>query len=440
VARFLICTKSAPGHVNPGLPVARELVARGNEVRWYTGTAFRRRVEETGARWVPVRAAPDFFGRDSAADFKRRVDPAADALRGLAALRFDLKHLCHDVAALEFEDVSAVLQDAPADVVITDPTVLGGIYACEREGLRRAVLGISILACRSLDTGPTFGTKPRRGPIGRLRNRLLYALVDLALMRDVTRYGDRIREQLGLPPSGLDFFDIALAGCDLWLQPTTPEFEYPRSDLPGTVRFIGPLLPAAPGLFDPPAWWGDLQGGRPVVLVTQGTARGDPEELILPTLRALAADDCLMVATTAGSPLPSDLPANARAEEFLSYHHLLPHADVLVTNAGYGGVHFALAYGVPIVCAGRTEEKPEICARVAWAGVGIDLRRHTPKPARIRRAVRRVLRDPRYRHRARELGAGFARCDAAGAAADLLENLARSAGDARGPVRASPRA
>jgi UDP:flavonoid glycosyltransferase YjiC (YdhE family) len=384
VARFLICTKPAPAHVNPGLPVARELVARGNEVRWYTGTAFRRRVEETGARWVPVRAAPDFFGRDSAADFKRRVDPAADALRGLAALRFDLKHLCHDVAALEFEDVSAVLQDAPADVVITDPTVLGDIYACEREGLRRAVLGISILACRSLDTGPTFGTKPRRGPIGRLRNRLLYALVDLALMRDVTRYGDRIREQLGLPPSGLDFFDIALAGCDLWLQPTTPEFEYPRSDLPGTVRFIGPLLPAAPGLFDPPAWWGDLQGGRPVVLVT--------------------------------------------------------HVDVLVTNAGYGGVHFALAYGVPIVCAGRTEEKPEICARVAWAGVGIDLRRHTPKPARIRRAVRRVLRDPRYRRRARELGASFARCDAAGAAADLLENLARSAGDARGPVRASPRA
>jgi UDP:flavonoid glycosyltransferase YjiC (YdhE family) len=438
VARFLICTKPAPGHVNPALPVARELVGRGHEVRWYTGTAFRKRVEETGARWIPVRAAPDFFGRDSAAEFKRRVDPAADRLRGLAALRFDLKHLCHDVAACEFEDVSAELRDAPADVVITDPTVIGAIYACEREGLPRAVLGISILACRSLDTGPTLGLKPRRGPVGRLRNRLLYALVDLALMRDVTRYGDRIRGQLGLPPTGLSFFDIALAGCDLWLQPTTPDFEYPRSDLPGAVRFIGPLLPALPERFDPPAWWGDLEAGRPVVLVTQGTARGDPAELILPTLRALAGEDLLVVATTAGSLLPSDLPANARVEDFLSYHHLLPHVDVLVTNAGYGGVHFALAYGVPIVCAGRTEEKPEICARIAWAGVGIDLRRHTPKPARIRRAVRRVLGDPRYRRRAREIGEGFARFDAAPTAADLLEHLARSARPARADSRATP--
>ena len=47
-----------------------------------------------------------------------------------------------------------------------------------------------------------------------------------------------------------------------------------------------------------------------------------------------------MVATTGEGSLASGLrgsvPANARVESFLSYHHLLPHVDVMVTNAGYG--------------------------------------------------------------------------------------------------------
>jgi hypothetical protein len=62
----------------------------------------------------------------------------------------------------------------------------------------------------------------------------------------------------------------------------------------------------------------------------------------------------------------------------------LPKADVLVTNGGYGGVHFALAHGVPIVSAGRTEDKVDVCARAAWSGVGLDLKVHIPKPKQIK--------------------------------------------------------
>ena len=43
---------------------------------------------------------------------------------------------------------------------------------------------------------------------------------------------------------------------------------------------------------------------------------------------------------------------------------LLPRTDVLVTNGGYGGVQQALAHGVPLVVAGRTEDKVEVAARV----------------------------------------------------------------------------
>ena len=50
----------------------------------------------------------------------------------------------------------------------------------------------------------------------------------------------------------------------------------------------------------------------------------------------------------------------------------------MVTNGGYGAVQRAVSTGVPLVVAGNTEDKPEVAARVAWSGAGINLRTGTP--------------------------------------------------------------
>ena len=65
-----------------------------------------------------------------------------------------------------------------------------------------------------------------------------------------------------------------------------------------------------------------------------------------------------------------ELPANVHAEPFIPFGHLLPHVNVMVTNGGYGGTQFALAYGIPLVVAGETEDKMEVAARVEWASSG----------------------------------------------------------------------
>jgi UDP:flavonoid glycosyltransferase YjiC (YdhE family) len=152
------------------------------------------------------------------------------------------------------------------------------------------------------------------------------------------------------------------------------------------------------------------------VHVTQGTIdNADLGRLIAPTLRALADDDVLVVATTGGRPveeveraLGGALPANARVAEFLPYDRLLPLCSAVVTNGGFGGVQRVIAHGLPLVVAGSTEDKPEVAARVAWAGCGRNLRTGTPRPDAIRRAVRDVLTTPSYRARSRELAAVIA--------------------------------
>ncbi len=50
-------------------------------------------------------------------------------------------------------------------------------------------------------------------------------------------------------------------------------------------------------------------------------------------------------------------------ERFIPFDRLLPQVDVFVANGGYGGVQLALSHGVPIVGAGRTEDKIEVNAR-----------------------------------------------------------------------------
>jgi UDP:flavonoid glycosyltransferase YjiC (YdhE family) len=102
----------------------------------------------------------------------------------------------------------------------------------------------------------------------------------------------------------------------------------------------------------------------------------------------------------------------------------------MVTNGGFGGVQAALAAGVPLVVAGGTEDKPEVAARVAWSGAGVDLRTGTPDAAALRRAVDAVLADPSYRAAARRIAADAASHDA-------LAEIAAELAAARVPAQVS---
>ena len=76
----------------------------------------------------------------------------------------------------------------------------------------------------------------------------------------------------------------------------------PRSDLPPSVRFVGPILAPPSTSFEPPRWWAELEDTRPVVHVTQGTLDNvDLGRLLLLTTRRLAGWDAPAVATTWGA-------------------------------------------------------------------------------------------------------------------------------------------
>jgi len=310
---------------------------------------------------------------------------------------------------------------------------LAGQFVAEREGIPLALLNPINLFLRSTDTFPDgVGVAPSSSRLGRVRNRVANRLLFDLMLRDVNRHLREVRSRLGQPALRSTLMDQPARVSQLILQPTVPDFEYPRADLPRHVHFIGSLLPPGPSDWTPPPWWGRLDEDRPVVLVTQGTVATDFERLLRPAIAALADQDILVVATTGGRPADEigEQPASVIIEPFVPFAALMPHVDVMVSNGGYGGIHYALAEGVPIIVAGRSEDKVETSARVAWSGVGIDLRTDRADPAKVREAVRRVLHDGCYRERARILQARLADLDGPVVGAQLLERLA----SLRGPV------
>jgi UDP:flavonoid glycosyltransferase YjiC (YdhE family) len=76
------------------------------------------------------------------------------------------------------------------------------------------------------------------------------------------------------------------------------------------------------------------------------------------------------------------------------------------------------------VIAGGDLDKPEVAARVAWTGAGVDLRTGTPTAGQIARAYERVTTDPAVRDAASRVGAQLRSLGGAAGAARLLEAFA----------------
>ncbi|WP_460776535.1 glycosyltransferase [Microbacterium sp. GXF7504] len=426
---LLICCTPVHGHVMPTLAVARSLVAAGHDVRFLTGARYRAAVESTGARWVPLPAEADYDDRDMDAAFPGRVGRT-----GVAGARWDLRNIFLEPAPAQLRAVDDQLRLQPADVVLTESMFFGAmLLLCRPAGARPPVvnLGIVPLSVRSRDTAPfALGIPPLPGPVGRIRNALMGWTTDRFVFAELQRDAERMAREVVGAPLRQPVMNY-LATADAIVQFSVAEFEYPRSDLAVPVHFVGPVSLARPSDAAVPDWWDDVErGDRPVVHVTQGTvANADLGDLVLPTIRALADRHVLVVASTAGRELPAGaLPTNARVASYLPYDRLFPHLRALVTNGGYGGVHYALAHGVPIVATGNTEDKAETAARVAWSGAGLRLRPQRDgrvAEGELAHAVGRLLAEPAFTTNARRIGDAIAAAPGPAGVEAVLTELAR---------------
>lgn len=390
--RALLSVMPFSGHVHPLAGLAEAWLAAGHELTVYAGAAFAHRFP--GARFVPWREATDFDERRLEATFPAIGRP------GRLGMMTNVREVFIGTAAGQARDLIGELGAADYDVLIGDVMSLGTGFAAHLTGLPWAAVSIVPLSLHGRGLPPPgLGLTPGRGRLGAVRDATLRGLVrtgSIPLNRALTR----ARREVGLPRGGP--LDRAWYSPELTLLTGCPPLDHHRRDLPSSFHYVG-RLPGPAGTHPPVV---PPDRGRPLVLVTQGTYNTAPDELIHPAARALAGAEIDVVITT-GRPghrtLEVPIGDNTTVVDFADFDTLLPRCDAVVTNAGWGGTLHALSFGVPVVLAGSSLDKPEIAARVAATGAGVDLKAGTPTPEAIATAVDRVVREPSYRRMSQSL-------------------------------------
>lgn len=422
---ILIASLSPVGHIGPLLNIAQGLVDRGDRVTVLTSADHAGKIRAVGATPHAIPAEADFDMTRLDIDLPGRVDTS-----GIKRVNFDIVRLFVQPMPHQARALSELMARTQYDAIIVDAGFFGILpFLLGDRAARPPVLAYTTtpLMISSRDTAPSgMGLPPSSTTLGRVRNRTLNVLSQKVLLRQSQNAANYLLDRLNSRQLPMFILDSGLL-ADRYISPTVPEFDYPRSDLPANVRYVGVVHQAPTEGFRLPPWWSELDGDRPVVHVTQGTIdNADLGRLLEPTINALGGEDVIVVATTGGrdvSTLKMPVPLNTYVADYIPHDLLLPKVDVMVTNGGYGAVQRALATGVPLVVAGNTEDKPEVAARVAWTGAGVNLRTGAPTTGAVRAAVREVLGDGRYLAAARTLETAFARRDGVAEIAALVDEV-----------------
>lgn len=146
--------------------------------------------------------------------------------------------------------------------------------------------------------------------------------------------------------------------------------------------------------------------GKKLIFASQGTVQNkDSSALLRPCCEALKdSNKYLVISADDKETLKGyDIYNHIDIRGEVPYSSIMSKTDIFITNGGYGGVNLALKYGVPIIVAGRSDDKGEVGARVERSGVGINLRTSRPTAKKIKNAINKILNDDRFNKKALEI-------------------------------------
>ncbi len=424
---FHVVPLPGAGHVNPMLPVAAELVRRGEEVHVWLPAPYAAAARATGARYREVPEVP--------------VPSPGRGRRGLRDLPQAVRTVRRIARTLRRPPEGVLAELGPDAVLVHD---VMGLWARRVTTPRVAFSASTVTDGAGLAAGLA-------GPAARLLRRDPGAVRDRILRSPLPRLLDRV--PLPVNPGGApaivavprvlqpdaDRFgpEVVFVGPCLEPRPTEAADPLPDADRFGPeVVFVGPCLEPRPTEAADPL--PDALDGerRPLVLVALGSAFNDRPEFYRACAAAFAGRPWRVVMAIGERTDPAALgpPAeNVTVARTVPQLRLLERAAAFVSHAGMGSVQESLAAGVPLVLFPQMTEQRANARRVAEHGAGV-LLGPEPTPDEIRAAVERVVSDPAVAAAVAGLQEAARTAGGQRRAADVLQELAAAAaGNERRP-------
>jgi MGT family glycosyltransferase len=382
----------AYGHVNPTLPIARELSRRGDEVTYYLSETFAGDVEAVGARLEPL--DDSLAMHDRLGGFDGEGGPSEEQVRAL------VEFMGEGLAAVP--DLRPAVESAEYDVLLYDQMCVWGHALAN-------VLDVPAVALNSsfaFDDGTSIEVE--------------MPPVDEHLPPAVEELVDRY-DLPGLAPP--DLFRPTEA---LNVVPVPRVFQPAAASFGEEYVFVGALVRDEDNRTGSrfPLDRLDRADGRRVLYVSLGSVVGGDERFLGRCAEAFGGTDWLVVlkaSEAARETVP--LPENFVVRSWIPQLAVLRRADVFVTHGGMNSTMEAVQAGVPLVVVPRMSDQRAVADQVRACGVGTVVDPDELDAETLRERVATVASDRSYGENVERLSDRSRSAGGAERAADAIDDL-----------------
>ena len=390
MSRFLFVVPPLTGHVNPTVPVARALVARGHSVAWASFAEKVRPLLPEGAELFTM-GEPETAPGAMEAEWVRIVE-AAKGVRGLESFQFLWERVLIPLTRAMMSGVERAVSAFAPDVVVADQQAIAGALVARKNALPWV----------------TFCTTSA-------------GVVDA--LSDLPKVQQWVSAQLAEVEreAGLSHQEPPHVSKELVVVFSSLELVGAGDAFPAAYRFVGPAAIDRPD--ETPFPWEALEPRRRV-FVSLGTVSGGEGAAFYDTcVKAFSAIDAQVILAAPPELVPN-APSSFIVRPRVPQLALLAKVDAVVCHAGHNTVCEALAHGLPLVVAPIRDDQPVVAQQVVRAGAGIRVRYGKLTSNALADAVSRVLSEESFRRAAESVRDSFTRAGGVAAAVSLLESHA----------------
>lgn len=397
MAEVLFVNVPMHAHVNPTLPLVRELVARGERVRYCVSPAFERAITEAGATFVP----------QGAADFSYYTRPDGVLFNHAAVLM--------EATLALLPPLLEELRARPAAYIVHDAL-------CPWGHLLGTLLGVP-----TVSTTITFGFHPlvfvNAESLAYFARTLLPGLPGLRRFRAA---GRELSRRHGLRAPSMWQVVTNKAALNLvftsravqpWVRLFDDSYRFLGASADETPRDVGALLAGAQD--------------RPLVYVSLGTSFNERPDFFRTCLAAFDGQPWHVVVSIGARVERASLgtpPANVVLASHVPQVELLKRAALFVSQGGMSSINESLLFGVPLLLYPQTVELAINARRIGALGAARRLDGHVLTPATLRQAVAEMLADGRPAQAARRLGQSYREAGGYRRGADEIERFKQERG------------
>jgi zeaxanthin glucosyltransferase len=401
----LFCIQGT-GHILPMAALGRALLARGHRVSCFQDARARAMLKAAGLDWQPLGgSAPGVKALETGAT----IAPAVPGTPYLMS-----RH-----AETVLRDGCVAVERAGVDALVVDQGDLAAGSVAERLGLPFVTVSFFPPIFLDSEVPPNIVSwRAGHGAFARMRNWTANHVLVHVLAPIVKTVNDQ-RRTWGLRAFGglNDFFSKRALISQL------PEcLDFPRRPKPPHLHYAGPFQDGR-GRYAVEFPWNSLTGA-PLVYASMGTVRNTSSAVFRQIATACEGLPLQLVISLGGGLDPDaldELPGQPIVVHYAPQLELLPRATVTITHGGLNTALESLAHGVPLVVLPVTDDQPGVGARITWAGAGRMIRSWALTAHRLRRVLRDVMTEPRYRAAAARIQGELLPLDGPRRAATLIE-------------------